>query len=203
MAQRCGPSPARGWKSAQRARAAGIAAGVACALAWCGCSIQKHHGILSFFFDGVPNPNDLEGASAAERQAAMRQSPTYSVHLPYAQERCSDCHAGFTIARTADSGACLKCHQGKNEQYAFMHGPVAASACLWCHAPHESAFSHLLKKSPRDVCVQCHTPSMLNMAVVPEHSDPGANCISCHSGHGGEVRYFLHNSAAAPPPPGG
>jgi predicted CXXCH cytochrome family protein len=198
------PRPARRRTTApiRRLRVAGIAVGAIAAALWSGCSIEKHHGILSFFFDGVPNPDQWQHATAAERQVAMRQSPTYTIHQPFAEDRCSDCHTGFQIARTADSKLCMNCHQGKTDEHRFMHGPVAATACLWCHAPHESAFPALLKNSPRDVCIQCHTPAMLETSTVPEHADPTSNCISCHSGHGGEVRFFLHNPAAQAAPPG-
>jgi predicted CXXCH cytochrome family protein len=181
--------------------AALIAGGLSLAL-WSGCSIEKNYKVLSFFFDGVPNSAQLASASPAERQLAMRKSPTYTIHKPFAEERCAECHSGFQVASTTDQRRCLQCHQDKIDQYKFMHGPANSSACLWCHAPHESAYPSLLKTSPREVCVQCHTSRMMRPGRVAAHADPDANCLDCHSGHGGHVRYFLHDNAAPAARPG-
>jgi predicted CXXCH cytochrome family protein len=179
-----------------RARGALFLALLAAALA--GCSIEKNYKVLSFFFDGVPNPDAMKNASAAERQAAMRQSPTYVVHAPFAQEKCDQCHAGMQFGQLS-SAVCLKCHAEKPGQHEFMHGPVAAGACLWCHSPHESAFASLLKQDARSTCVQCHAPGMLHSTRVPEHADAARSCLDCHDGHGGSVRYFLRPGVTTPP----
>ena len=38
---------------------------LASCMAWAGCSIEKHYKTLSFFFDGVPNPEAKAKAAAA------------------------------------------------------------------------------------------------------------------------------------------
>jgi len=169
----------------------------ALALAWAGCSVTtENYELLSFFFDGVPDPNApmLPGASAAQ----IRQSPTYSSHAPFEEDRCAECHERRFNLGPADSEICLKCHADVPNEQPLMHGPVAAVACLWCHTAHESPYQALLKGPPRDVCTTCHDEALLSAARVPEHApESTASCLDCHSGHGGTVRHFLHPAATA------
>ncbi|MBK7404381.1 MAG: hypothetical protein IPJ41_07020 [Phycisphaerales bacterium] len=185
-----------------------LAIGAACAalIPWAGCSVEKHYDVLSFFFDGVPDPN-APALSKADQLKQMRDSPTYTIHKPFAEDKCEDCHGRrFNLTRQ-DSSICLKCHEGVPEEQPRVHGPVAAAACLWCHTPHESAYAALLKGPAREVCTACHEPSMLGTEKVPEHAPSDqTSCVECHAGHGGTARYFLKHGgggAAALLGPGG
>lgn len=192
---RLGGAAPRGFRvrSVTRGRsmlAAPVCVGVA-GLVWSGCSVEKNYALLSFFFDGVPNPNALPIMSTAGNPAFIRQSPTYSGHKPFLEDRCVDCHgSGFTTSGVTAS-VCMKCHGEVPQEYPRMHGPVPAGACLWCHVPHESAWAHLLKAPSRDVCAQCHDATLLSSAKVPEHQDQSRQCLECHYGHGGTSAYFL------------
>ncbi len=185
------PSLAAGW----------LRGGVLCAAvivsAVHGCSVEKNYALLSFFFDGVPNPNAMPVLAASGDPAAMRASPTYTVHPPYLENRCVECHGRAFSTSGVDSGVCLKCHEGVRDAYAYMHGPVAFGACLMCHVPHESAYPALLKSEPIEVCGQCHGPGMLDSERVPEHADGSASCLDCHFGHGGGARYMLRETPVA------
>jgi predicted CXXCH cytochrome family protein len=159
--------------------------------------VEKNYELLSFFFDGVPDPNAplLPGATIEQ----IRQSPTYSIHKPFAEDRCADCHERRFDLGPADSDMCLKCHEAVPSEKPLMHGPVAAVACLWCHTAHESPYVALLKAPPRTACATCHDAAILSSARVPEHAPESlVSCLDCHSGHGGTTRYFLHAN-----PPGG
>ncbi len=185
-------------------RAAGVLLCLCAAGAWVGCSVERNYKVLTFFFDGVPDPNAPKPAadSPAGLQLDIRQSPSYSIHRPYADDQCSECHADRQVRIGGrDSTVCLKCHKETLPVHAVTHGPVDANACLWCHVPHESAYAVLFKAPARDVCSQCHTPEMLVSARVPEHADAGRSCLECHFGHGGEQRYFLKPSAPRPGSP--
>lgn len=166
-------------------------AGVAFALR--GCSVEKNYELLSFFFDGVPDPNAMPVLASTGDPAAMRASPTYTAHPPYVENRCVECHGRAFTTSGVDSGVCLKCHEGVRDAYPYMHGPVAFGACLMCHVPHESAYSALLKGEPIKVCGQCHGPGMLDSERVPEHAD-ATSCLGCHTGHGGTARYMLRET---------
>lgn len=178
-------------------RAIALAIGTSCALLtiWGGCSVEKNYDVLSFFFDGVPDPNATT-LTRADALRQMRDSPTYTIHKPFAEDKCEDCHGRRFNLSKQDSSICLKCHEGVPDEQPRVHGPVAAAACLWCHTPHESAYAALLKGPARGVCSACHEPSLLGTDTVPQHKpDDTTSCVECHSGHGGTVRYFLKQNA--------
>ena len=109
---------------------------------WSGCSVTpQNYKVLSFFFDGVPDPSVPPGAIGVRRGPDGK--PTFVVvHKPYAEERCDECHRTKYRPSKNDSSICLKCHAPVQTQYQRMHGPVVATACLWCHSPHESPNLH-------------------------------------------------------------
>ena len=158
----------------------------------CGSSRERYH-TLSFFFDGVPDPD-------ASKQALTRDGATVPViarlvkqHAPFRDNKCAACHQGpngelqdFALAYNA----CVKCHKTVANEHVRMHGPVAREDCKWCHTPHESAEPALLKADPVKVCTQCHDKQLLGNKPV-EHLDGMTSCLNCHSGHGGTARYFL------------
>lgn len=187
------PSQPRVVPSRARARAA-----IACAAAvlagsgwWAGCQVTpSNYKLLSFLFDGVPDPS-MSGPAGNTAGADIKQSPTYSVHRPFQEERCETCHKGRLRPSRNDSSACLSCHADRVSEHAYMHGPVAAGACMWCHAPHESAYAALMRDSDRKVCMQCHTAEMLPVDEVPEHGEDSRGCLECHTGHGGPAPKML------------
>lgn len=189
------PDPSAG-RSVGR-RAALIAAVLS---VWGGCSVERNYELLSFFFDGVPNPNALPFTSTAGGgPVEIRASPTYTGHPPYLAEECSACHKSKFTQKAVTAEVCSECHDGVRDQFPFMHGPVIVGACLWCHVPHESAYLHLLKGEPRTVCGQCHELATLATERVPEHADEERSCLDCHSGHGSDRRYMLVRGQAGAP----
>lgn len=190
-----GRSPGWGWGDRRRA---GL---VACATltfvgVWAGCTVTpENYEFLSKIFDGVPDPSHPEWEPGPDGRGSIRKSPTYTIHQPYAEEKCVDCHGSAFRQSSLDSSICLKCHEGIPESQPRMHGPVVTVACLWCHTPHESPYAALFKAPPREVCSSCHAPGMLGTDRTPEHlPDSEASCLECHQGHGGTVRYFLRQS---------
>jgi predicted CXXCH cytochrome family protein len=176
----------------------------AAVLAGCaiGCTTRKRYQVLSFFFDGVPDPDAPRGAASAARRNTRTNHPVF-VHKPFSEEKCSACHLNsqdiFTRAKIRPD-ACLDCHPNVPREHASVHGPVVNNLCLWCHSPHSSPQEHLLKAPAPKLCTQCHDPATLG-PTPPEHLDRKADCLSCHSGHGGQTGSFLKALAAAPPPP--
>ncbi len=169
----------------------GIFASLLILLWWGGCSVENNYEFLSKIFDGVPDPNAPEilyGQSIAK-------SSTYSEHKPYTDEACFECHSDLSnmLLGMDDSSMCSGCHTDVKEQYAYMHGAVTGNACLMCHNPHISALSNLLRATGPEMCLQCH--EFDTESLIPSHSDLERSCTDCHSGHGGEVPFFLINQS--------
>src|SRR4051812_20841274 len=63
-----------------------------------GCSPDRRYQMLSFFFDGVPNPHAVPGAVAVGSgqpgsAAGVAQVLSY-VHKPYVENKRNACHSG-------------------------------------------------------------------------------------------------------------
>ena len=150
---------------------------------------QRRYEVLSFFFDGVPDPNAPQKESTKVSPSGRR---TF-VHKPFADNLCNSCHLNTTdiFARAQVKGdVCLNCHSNVPTQHAVMHGPVVNDACQMCHSPHSSAVPHLLKQPAPAVCTQCHEADGLELMHKPPF-DPKQSCIDCHSGHGGPDHKLL------------
>jgi predicted CXXCH cytochrome family protein len=168
------------------------------ALLFLGCSTpQKRYQVLSFFFDGVPDPSAPSRASASKVSSSGKRTV---VHKPYADNQCNSCHLNtsdiFARAQVRED-LCISCHGGTPVQYAVMHGPVVNNACQMCHVPHSSALPHLLRQPSPAVCTQCHEPAGLAL-MHKRPLDPTASCIDCHSGHGGSDHRMLLSLAPQP-----
>jgi predicted CXXCH cytochrome family protein len=167
-------------------------------MAGCGTPRERYR-VLSFFFDGVPNPDAVKPASGNTGAVAQEAARVVKQHKPYAENNCAACHrtAAGNIQEFSEAyKQCVKCHPNVPRERRLMHGPVAREACRWCHAPHESTEPALLKEAPVKVCTQCHDRQLLG-DHPPEHVDGTTSCLRCHFGHGGNARYFLTPPAAA------
>ncbi len=188
--------------------AAIVAVAVGCAVGLVtGCNQQSRYRMLTFFFDGVPDPNAPKVEQAGGRPAANPGGPSgptvilASIHKPYKEEKCDGCHtaAGADIHASAlDSRTCMGCHENVPLAYPVMHGPVASKACLWCHTPHQSEHPHLLRTKGTALCLQCHDLEVLSLASEG-HKPNGPDCLSCHDAHGGQKRYMLKPVPATQP----
>jgi predicted CXXCH cytochrome family protein len=185
-------------------------AAVAVVIVLAGCNAEKHYELLSFFFDGVPEPGSAAGAPGTPLGqpgpgGRARRLATVSAHSAYAERRCENCHGdtggfGLVVSGFSQLGAdvCRSCHTEVLTEYPRTHGPVAAQECLWCHRAHESPYPRLLAQPSPDLCLGCHGFELRSLPQPPEHEDLGRNCLDCHHGHGGQQRYFLRSLAAKP-----
>lgn len=176
---------------------------IACAALWAGCSPETHYKMLSFFFDGVPDPNAPAGG-AGDATLSGSAVVIVSRHPPYAENNCFACHASASAVMLTqdDSALCLRCHEKIVDQYPFMHGAVVGQACLWCHEPHESPNEHLLRQPAPAVCLQCHGDELqrrndANAFIIPQHSDLSKSCLTCHVGHGSNAPGMLRTNAGS------
>ena len=134
--------------------AGAVALGAVAALA-AGCSTAKHHRVLSFFFDGVPDPQAAVVSTGPEVQAAVgRQLVRPGEHGPFAAKLCDGCHdSKATNALVAPiEQLCVRCHELGATQ-AYVHGPLASGGCLVCHDPHRSANRFLLVSASDGFCL--------------------------------------------------
>ena len=187
------------------------------ALGSMGCNSENRYRTLSFFFDGVPNPNTSSARAGGGAGGAIDEFAPNAVvqkvyiHKPYADgmadaKKCRVCHEGagseFESFQAVTSDVCLKCHKDKLTQYPVMHGPVTAVECTLCHAAHESTIPGMLNFAAPKVCVQCHDRELLS-PNPPEHLAADSKCLSCHFGHGGPSHKLLRatwNAARVAPP---
>jgi predicted CXXCH cytochrome family protein len=161
---------------------------VLCSLAL-SCSVRNNYKTLTFFFDGVPNPNApvlvaTNSGGLKSNTGELIPSKMYR-HKPFNDGKCNECHLDKKHLVTTKAELCVRCHAPTVKQYPTMHAPVAIGQCLWCHEPHESDSPKLLKTTAPDLCLQCHDPALLPADVRPHLSPEQANCLYCHTGHGG------------------
>ena len=182
--------------------------GAAALCCWTGCSVERDYRTLSLFFDGVPNPhakattqNSVTAFDSKPGQAGKAARVIASPHKPFAEEKCTACHADPTqvFASALNSELCMKCHASVLGEHPAMHGPVIGKACLWCHEPHDSPFASLLKTTDASLCIQCHERATLSTKVEAHPATTGS-CLDCHYGHGGNHPPFLRAASATSRP---
>lgn len=155
------------------------------------CSASSRHGVLTFFFDGVPTleaPGAVEpakgGASAPKGVVRVRE------HGPYAAKLCDGCHErsrGNALVLPPDR-LCGRCHVlplGKE----YVHGPLNGGGCSLCHDPHRSPNAFLLTSDSGAFCLSCHERGSLR--VVDGHDRLDAACTTCHEAHMSDRKYLL------------
>ena len=168
-----------------------------------GCSSISHNKVLSFFFDGVSDPNykelnavndslsQLDSTGIAEVTERVPK-PQFTYHPPYRDKECSSCHDKSSMGkfRKPQPGLCYTCHRNFNETYDFLHGPVAAGYCASCHNQHLSKSDKLLLYKDRQLCFHCHNETIVITNKFHEKIED-ANCTKCHDPHGGESRFIV------------
>ncbi len=171
-------------------------------VASCAASPRERYEIMSFLFDGVPDPDAVTDEMAMTEDGRPRRAvPRPSLHQPVVDARCPVCHGEGTggegrrsfrggswqaIQRAWDK--CGTCHSDPDEvrpesivisDEGHVHGPVAVGNCRPCHNGHQSRFPHLMRTERADtVCVTCHED-----LTVREGAMAAMDCIVCHDPH--------------------
>jgi len=166
------------------------------------CNTQKRYKVLSFFFDGVPNPQTTDIRVVADSLSILDSTnllansdevtkSRFILHLPYGKKECISCHDQNSIGKTVESQPqlCYKCHDDYNESYQFVHGPVGGGYCSICHDPHKSQLNQLLKQPAEQLCLNCHDSSTVYNSKFHKKNEQ-TSCIECHNPHGGENRFM-------------
>ena len=170
-----------------------------------GCSIQKNHKVLTFFFDGVDqmafvgdnlSHDSLNRDAIQKREDALKKNrPDKYVHMPFKERKCDNCHTPDKHLQKPVPELCYKCHKNFAETVQFVHGPVASGQCLKCHHQHYSAYPKLLLRPGQQVCTYCHSTDVVFKARY--HRDiEDLTCTTCHNPHGGNNKSFLWDRVA-------
>jgi len=165
------------------------------------CSQPTRYQVLSFFFDGVPDPlraRETGGALGGDQSGPAGESGTtaqpkrYYAHTPYRENRCGGCHDSTSgqLIRALSEGLCLTCHSKLTAEARFVHGPVAVEDCTACHHFHTAPFPNQLLLDPTATCLNCHDREDLSEGDHHVALDR-RTCVECHDPHGGSDRFFL------------
>lgn len=172
-----------------------VAQGIGCA------TPEERHRILTIFFDGVPPlhppepvlaPEELDEGDAPRARRAVAVNLNASVHGPYAEKECEQCHSGRYSNRlkAEREELCWTCHDREDFAGEVVHGPFEAGFCQGCHDPHRSEHEYLLLSDRADLCRGCH--EQYDMAAIAEHSSGDERlCQNCHDPHAGERKFML------------
>lgn len=167
------------------------------------CSSTNQYKFLSFFFDGVPNP-DVQ-AAIQKRDSISRKdstslaenlnidtSPKGSIHSPYQEKECATCHDQSAMGKFTElqPKLCYQCHEDFSSRYKVLHGPVGGGHCTACHNPHLSENVSLLKRTNQSLCLFCHEQKQV-LALEPHQDIESTSCTECHNPHGGDDKYIL------------
>lgn len=170
-----------------------------------GCDPLTVHKVTTTIFDGVPSMPSAEQyckdyhqealvkeRSATQKNKLLAEKGTESVHPPYEEKKCDNCHnkntdSGFVVPLNDLCGVCHK----NFLKGAYAHGPAAVGACLECHIPHNSPNTKLLKLPLDKICDRCHQEERLATALHNMVKGKGLICTNCHNPHAGNSPFFL------------
>ena len=161
------------------------------AVLFSGCAARTNYKVLSFFFDGVPDPDKVVAKAEQKDDATGTTAQKGSTHGPFASRNCEGCHQrgmGNQLVLPVEK-LCFKCHNLEVEKAKWVHGPVAAGGCRVCHNPHRSGYPYLLDASLKEVCFRCHEESSVMKNAA--HEDISAGCTGCHNAHASDQKFLL------------
>jgi predicted CXXCH cytochrome family protein len=160
-------------------------------LMFSGCESRSSYKTLSFFFDGVPDPDKVANKGLGAGKEGLSAGWKGSIHGPFASKNCEACHnrtEGNALVLPIDK-LCYKCHVLNFENMKWVHGPLVAGGCRVCHSPHKSGYPFLLDAPVEKLCYKCHE----RKAVLKNkaHEDLTVGCIECHNPHASQQQFML------------
>jgi len=164
------------------------------------CSPTTQYNVLSFVFDGVPDPNYVEKEDTLlvannNQITEVKENKLISdkyFHEPYKERDCFMCHDEVQKSRLNQEqpDLCYYCHEDFNDKYKVLHGPVAGGFCTECHTAHMGDYDKVLLREGQDLCLTCHRSK--DVFKNENHADlDGASCTDCHNPHGGDDRFLF------------
>ncbi len=134
------------------------------------CDKYTRHEVLTFFFTGVPHPDEekeVPGVSVEKIKRKPIPEAEYFVHGPHAAKQCYQCHTlstTFEFSKTGrkEIGGIPKLGLGVEGQIPGMLVTPLKDLCIECHVPKHgfARAAHWLDKAPvaDDSCTFCHDP---------------------------------------------
>lgn len=159
-----------------------VLAVVGAVMATLGCNEQRRYEVLSFFFDGVPQP----GGTSADQQEYI-EGP-WGIRLRADDPRAEELRARFA-ARELSGGAAA----GRDEQptVEFLHTPYEDRLCNGCHVVAES---FAIPTSDIETCRDCHAQHVKFEPTDWVHGPVASGqCMTCHEPHKSRYRGLLVN----------
>ena len=177
-----------------------------------GCDREARYKVLTFFFEGVPEPGaNKRGADANfvsmtnVQKLHLDRDGTRTVQVDKLGQKfasrhdfsrdCAQCHTGSMGSGRQELRAplpemCYSCHGDLHKEGDYLHGPLYVGECVFCHDPHSSAFVHLQKAPQPDLCFRCHQKA--DVVLIPGHREAlNGVCTVCHDPHGSSVPKLL------------
>lgn len=166
------------------------------------CSPNRKFTVLSFFFDGVPEPtatseiisgDSLSSQSLYSDSAVIAMVPSIYNHYPYQEKECMFCHDENAVGEMTypEPDLCYACHEDYTYKYENLHGPVDAGYCTQCHDPHSSKNEKLTRLPGNELCFYCHVS--FEEKTPDFHIELGdEKCTECHNPHGEGELTALH-----------
>ena len=162
-----------------------------------GCSAKTKHEVLTFFFTGVPEPDQVYVTSSGNvvtlppRKNKRRRvpAPTDYTHGPYAARQCQQCHTtGNTSSfRTWDnntSKAGVRKNKGRQRISGKLVMPID-KICITCHESQSetrigAVALKLHEPVEKGLCYQCHHPHQSTRQYMLRKD---SNIVLCHGCH--------------------
>lgn len=158
-----------------------------------GCNKYARYKVLTFFFTGVPHPDEkpaveLMGDKKSTYRRPMPKKGSAHIHGPYASKQCFLCHETTPSIRISDAKGrpeskkpkrfytglpgrlrsplkklCIECHPSKSQESAF-------NSNLWIHGPVADG-----------MCIVCHSPHASQNPFFLFQGSSNQLCIGCHT----------------------
>lgn len=163
------------------------------------CTAEEKHKTLTFFFDGVPDPNAKLAQSDSLKQKNNEndlkqylKSDEMHIHPPYGDKACENCHdvKSANKLNTQEPILCFQCHDDFGKNIKYIHGPAASGYCTQCHEPHQGKYNKLLIRTGQNVCYYCHEKKDVLKNEVHSGIEE-TKCWDCHDPHGSNEKFFL------------
>ena len=163
-----------------------------------GCSQAARDRAKHFFFE-VPDDTKADGSKqetppveTSERPSLEMPPSAYaSVHQPYTQKLCAECHDPAVKMPGLEhlNEACRKCH-ARYFSDAVAHSAVSDGDCLSCHQLHRSKLPSLLTQPAAELCAACHDDPA-DLSEEAHRVEGVEQCTLCHDPHFGREGEML------------